>query len=174
MSHIVEKEWTEDDGLRCVIVFQMHTGSRCGYVFIPKEHSAYKEPKYYTISFGPNDNKIVMDYCEMYENIDVHGGLTFGIENKEDNNYPVDEPREGLWIGFDANHVDDCPDYDKWSEYISNIKDDNEKERCLKLFKSLMGIDIRLSEVNRTIKSFEFMEQECKKLVKQLRKIKGE
>lgn len=55
----------------------------CGYVVIPKDH------KYYD-----------MDYEEIEEEIDVHGGLTFSGEL---------DGIDGYLLGFDCNHSFDNP-----------------------------------------------------------------
>ena len=79
MSLIIEKEWTTKEGLDARVVF-IKNSHRCGYVSVKKDHWLY--------GVGYNDLYI----------LDVHGGLTFGSEIKDS---------EDWWIGFDCAHSGD-------------------------------------------------------------------
>lgn len=72
----IEKRW-RSHGFKCkvILVRQSH---RCGYVAVPKSHVAYG-----------------MDYNVLP--IEVHGGLTYGQEEKDGN----------WWFGFDCAHLGD-------------------------------------------------------------------
>lgn len=81
-------EWNDEpdhwkfrrDGFRCEIV-RGEIGALCGYVGIPRD-------------------KVISDEYEWFDDILMHGGVTFGPEWIE--NY--------LWIGFDCAHASDiCP-----------------------------------------------------------------
>lgn len=71
------------------------TGWGNGYVIIPKEHPLYK-----------------VDYNELYDTIDVHGGLTFS-RFVEAGQQPWDLSKKSWVIGFDTDHYGDtlenCP-----------------------------------------------------------------
>lgn len=79
MSRIIEKEWTTKEGLDARVVF-IKNSHRCGYVSVKKDHWLY--------GVGYNDLYI----------LNVHGGLTFGSEIKDS---------EDWWIGFDCAHSGD-------------------------------------------------------------------
>lgn len=96
------------------------------------------------------------DYDELTD-INVHGGITF--VKWEHATYPL-ESKYG-WIGFDCAHGDDKPDFESWIKYCP------EK---LEIIRKLKSIIIR--DRNSTIKSTEFCEKECKKIVDQLEKYK--
>lgn len=76
----------------------------CGYVEIPKDH------KYYGV-----------DYTEILDDFDVHGGLTFSGELRDTN---------GFFLGFDCNHYGDNP----------RIQDDEYTlVECIKLVDQIVG-----------------------------------
>lgn len=80
----VESEFTSN-GLKCVMLgYPM--GHRCGYVAISKE-SPYLELDDETI-----------------DNINVHGGVTFGGE------LPIIDNGQNFWVGFDCAHYMDAKD----------------------------------------------------------------
>lgn len=95
--------------------------------------------------------------CYELSYIDVHGGITF--VKWEHATYPL-ESKYG-WIGFDCAHCDDRPDFESWIKYCP------EKRERLEIIKSVI-IENKYS----TIKSTEFCEEECKKIVDQLEKYK--
>lgn len=87
MTYTVEKDWITESGLRAVVVMG-HSGCRCGYVGVAKDHPL----------FGRHYN----DMADPYP--DVHGGLTFsdGIPD-----YPVES--DLWWFGYDCAHLWDAP-----------------------------------------------------------------
>lgn len=91
--------------------------------------------------------------CYELSDIDVHGGITF--TKYEHATYPL-ESKYG-WIGFDCGHWDDSPDIESWIKYCP------EKLEIIRKMKSILVRDI-----HSTIKSKEFCEEECKKIVDQL------
>ncbi len=116
-------------------------GTRCGYVAIPQEHQ--------------DDN----------ENIECHGGITFsGQDHNAKDLLPI--PCNDLWIGFDANHFRDLPDYDLAATYFGK-----ESERLRDLMKESKGWneDLTLGGLQRTHKSYGYIEMECKSIIDQLR-----
>ena len=77
--------FTEDTtGWECIIKRHRELGILCGYVVIPKDSVLYN--KHY------ND--------ELFNNIKVHGGLTYSEHNKDE-----------YLIGFDCAHLDDLAPY---------------------------------------------------------------
>ena len=77
---LVRKIWREDLG---VLFSALNNEWYCVYVVIPKGH------KYYDV-----------DYEDVEEEIDVHGGLTFSGEL---------DGIDGYLLGFDCNHSFDNP-----------------------------------------------------------------
>lgn len=76
-------------------------------------------------------------------NVDVHGGLTYSGYEKEE-----------YWLGFDCGHINDAADYDALKEYG--------------MYTQAIAIGHRLSARHRcmeTIRTLEFVKQECYKLV---------
>jgi hypothetical protein len=65
-------------------------GHLCGYVGVPKNHPAYG------VSYTH----------EIFEHIDVHGGLTYGDEG--DGEF---RPEGTYWFGFDCAHSGDLSPY---------------------------------------------------------------
>lgn len=128
----------EYKGYEYIITF-IDKGHRCGYVAIDKTHPCY----------GKNLDK----YDDEFK---VHGGITFhnkDIHAKKLLQHPCDDE----WLGFDAMHVGDCPDVKCIEKYFSNSKWINIYEE----------IEDTYEEVD-TIKTYEYMEAECKSLIDQL------
>ena len=64
-------------------------GYRCGYFKVTPGHPYYGK-----------------DYSDLYEEVDVHGGLTFA-----DKDYPCGRDNDdGWWLGFDCAHSLDAVD----------------------------------------------------------------
>lgn len=75
-------EWDGDSNFMPYL-YDMNSFWYCGYVVIPKTHPYYG-----------------VDYKDLVDLFDVHGGLTYSGE--------LDEA--GEWVlGFDCNHIDDNP-----------------------------------------------------------------
>lgn len=73
--------------------FSLNTGWGCGYVVIPRNSPLY----------GVN-------YFELDNHVDVHGGLTFGqqVEYLKDRNWSFpEEITQGWVVGFDSGHHQD-------------------------------------------------------------------
>ena len=97
-----------------------------------------------------NDNKDCFDY-----DIDCHGGLNFGASYlNEDFN-----PKSTLYIGFDCGHI--CDGHD----YITALKYGLIDERR---YNELMEMEILLSAYLQPVRSLEYVENECRKIVDQL------
>lgn len=120
-------------------------GCRCGYVAISSDHP-----------FSQYD-----DYFELPD-LSVHGGITFydksgsldGIELILDEHICDDK-----WVGFDASHYCDKSDYELARRIFADpevIDYINRREQY-----SIKSVDSR----HRT---YEYMENECKKLIDQL------
>lgn len=86
----VLKDWVAY-GLRCRVL-EGPFGNYNGYVAVPKTHPAWGK-----------------DYIDMWQDIDVHGGLTFGRRGEEgDERWP--DP-DLWWFGFDTAHGFDYLDF---------------------------------------------------------------
>ena len=155
MKSGLEKDWETKEGYRCIIVLNTRSGSRCGYIFIPKDDKAYVEPTYSTYEFGGIERE-VMRYNEDYD-IEVHCGITYG-ETGPTKKFPANEPREGTWLGFDTAHYDDAVDYDAWEELLENDADK-------KIFNTLKEMEFMS---DGTVRSHDFMVQECENMSKQI------
>ena len=160
MKNLTEKDWITKSGLRAVVNIHGGAGHRCGYVLLPKDHPKYVEPTYETYEFGEKEFT-VMDYYNMYPNAEVHGGLTYAKEVSEENSYPVVADCGGTWLGFDAAHCDDGPDYDVWETMIEDEKDQL-------LFDTLKDMESRFPTGMRAIRDLDFMISECEELATQL------
>jgi hypothetical protein len=111
---------------------------RCGYVAIPKSHPVWASTDY-----------------PYYE---VHGGVTFF-----DKPHLVESECDDKWIGFDAGHL--------------GFRDEVDIE-CAKKYFGQNHAGIKYIEENNSnkifgghnasIKTFSYMESECKKLIDQL------
>jgi hypothetical protein len=92
MTHIVEKDWITEAGLRACVLF-VNDSHRCGYVAVPSGHRLH----------GVSCNNLY----ERGIDIDVHGGITF---SESGDKYPVEN--DGLyWFGFDCAHSGDATKY---------------------------------------------------------------
>ena len=91
-----------------------------------------------------------LDYDDdKFPNIEVHGGITYADKPH------WDESACGWYIGFDRGHYDDLPDIELMSDE----------------YKKLRNLDslIVSSDLNHaTVKSLEFVEDECKNVIEQL------
>ncbi len=111
------------------------SGHRCGYVAIPS---------------GTRYNS---------DNLYVHGGITFEDESHAAKDIlPI--PCNDTWLGFDAAHCDDHPDFD----LARKIFGDQHKrydilEECPHPIMRFEGI---------SHKSYKYMEDQCKYLIDQL------
>ena len=79
-------EWVQEpSGYKCRIRRNATTGTLCGYVGIPKEHS------FWGVSY--EESHVELSEIE----VDVHGGITYSAEGDD-----------GFWyFGFDTNHAND-------------------------------------------------------------------
>lgn len=92
---------------------------------------------------------------EIYENLDVHGGITYNSIEEGDKN----------WIGFDCAHFGD---YMPSMEYLKKTND---------YFKDFMPIPEKFKDLaifNPKYRNLDFCIQECKKLVDQITETKEE
>lgn len=128
------------EGYEYIITFTKF-GTRCGYVAIPGEHQG--------------DN----------ENIECHGGITFSGQHHDAKDL-LPMPCNDLWIGFDANHFMDLPDYDLAASYFGK-----ESERLRDLMKESKGWHegLNLGGLQLTHKPYIYIEMECKSIIDQLK-----
>lgn len=119
----------ESTGYRCFIQRHPEFKHLCGYVELPKEHKLY--------------GKDYMDNEEIFNEIDVHGGVTYTNEIKfKQQNYTID-----YVVGFDCAHAGDYSPY----------------------FLPFLGMNKRIA--NETYKDIEYVTNECKNLAKQLKEL---
>lgn len=81
-------DWVEESeyrGLKTILKRSLATGSWCGYVEIPLDNSFARG--------------------EGYEDLDVHGGITYSEQSCPINN--AINPT-GFWLGFDCGHAEDA------------------------------------------------------------------
>lgn len=119
----------ESTGYRCFIQRHPEFKHLCGYVELPKEHKLYGK-----------DN---MDNEEIFNEIDVHGGVTYTGEIRfKQQDYTID-----YVVGFDCAHAGDYSPY----------------------FLPFLGMNKRIA--NETYKDIEYVTNECKNLAKQLKEL---
>ena len=114
--------FTEDTtGWECIIKRTKGLGILCGYVVIPKESILY--------------NKHYDD--ELFNNIMVHGGLTYSEYEETDDEY---------LIGFDCGHLDDLAPYrqDLYQGTYKNIA--YVEYMCLRLARQLYELSNTLTK----------------------------
>lgn len=146
-SYIIEKEW-ESNGLKCIIVFQKW-GYRCGYVEVPQTHPLFG--KYYTNYINDSTNVEIKDY------FNVHGGITFSGELSEHST-----TNKNWWFGFDCYHWDDIADFDLAHKYFPK---NNILSFAIKEFQIDSNSDC---EIDCSIKTLDFVVEQCESLAKQL------
>jgi hypothetical protein len=119
-------------------------GFRCGYIAIPTDH------KFYDNNFMDND-----------EELEVHGGITFSEQHSlvED---ILGKQCTDKWIGFDAGHFGDIPDIDATLKYFPHLREAR-KNHVIE-----MAHIFEKDCFNHSMKTFEYMEDECKSLIDQL------
>jgi len=98
---LIEKQWITDKNYLATITIDS-SGTRCGYISVPIDHPAH--------GLGCNTYDIALDditegihlvvpVMQAINNIEVHGGLTYG------------NTKFGQWtFGFDCAHAWDYPD----------------------------------------------------------------
>lgn len=97
------------------------------------------------------------DYNEY--DIDCHCGLSFGA-SRLPNEY---NPKNTRYIGFDCGHICDRQDYEQAKKY--GLIDE-------KTYNILIELDILSPTFLQPIRSLEYVENECKKIVDQLERDK--
>ena len=98
----------------------------------------------------------VDDYKDCYEyDIECHGGLSFGVSRLPE----CYNPKKDYYIGFDCGHIFDGNDYDTALEYglISEQQ-----------YYNLIEMEIRLTTFLQPVRSLEYVENECRKIVDEL------
>lgn len=142
MKRVYLEEMFEYKGYKCACVFNAG-GFRCGYVAVDNTHPYYG--KDYTDE-GPNE-------------IMCHWGLTYSDNGK----HFYDGDKDFWWFGFDCGHYGDATDYDTAKEYGLI----NDKEYLIgKQYEKMLTFD------DTTLKTKEFVEENCKMIVEQLIAVK--
>ncbi len=138
----------EHRGYHYLITFT-GTAHRCGYVAISKEHPLH------------GLDLVQHSAPEPYD-ISVHGGVTFHDESHLMQRLFPNEPHcNDEWIGFDAAHAWDGKDWDKHAEYFG-------EEKMKKLSSCFTFFDR-----DEVVRSYDYMELECKNLINQLVEAEG-
>ena len=170
-EYVVEKEFTHKQ-LKCVVVISS-TAYRCGYVGINKSHPLYRK-RYgdyldikkadigdrkvsgvFPLLFAAFDND-ERAKIELYFN--VHGGITYA-NGGENSKYPIKS--DLWWFGFDCAHAGDARDY-------KTVKELFPEKETLKRIEKLEQIDKMYPIESDSIRSVEYVAEECKKLADQL------
>lgn len=130
-----------------LIVFNGN-GFRCGYVALTETHPTYT-------------------HANTFPDFDVHGGVTFF-------DYPhlidifLPHPCTDKWIGFDCGHLGvggDLSDLQLIKKYFNGLCHQVEFMEKMELYNpKLKSLEFNI----RSIKSIEYVENECKKLIDQL------
>lgn len=120
-------------------------GFRCGYVALPIGHKFY-------------ENNLMDDD----EELSVHGGVTFHEQHGlvED---VLGKQCADKWIGFDAGHCYDIVDLESTLKYFPDLKE-TRKDHVV----SMSHIFECRHDEDSEIRTFKYMEQECKNLIDQL------
>jgi hypothetical protein len=113
-------------------------GHRCGYVALSTEEA--EKNKEDEIGLG------------------CHGGITF-FGNDHDAKSLLDIPCDDVWVGFDAMHHMDSPCKKTAMKYFESIS------RAKMLY---MDETEEIMEKYGEHRTYEYMEQECKKIIDQL------
>ena len=92
--------------------------------------------------------------CDEYD-IHCHCGLTFGASRLPE----YYEPKKTFYIGFDCGHICDGNDYNLALKY--GLIDE-------KRFNELLEMQIQLPTFLQPVRSLEYVENECRKIVDQL------
>lgn len=150
MNYKIEKEGTYKGFDYFVIALE--GGYRCGYVTIEKNHKLYEK-----------------DYDSV--NFNVHGGLIFS------NFSPVDKKDRWL-LGFDCAHFGDAKDESIMNPFYLKIYKEYKqliemnKETGLDLVRDHMNCNELFKDTTETIRTTEYVENECQKLIDQILKDK--
>lgn len=166
---MIEKDWITAAGLRAVVRIHESLGHRCGYVGLPPSHTLYGvsySDKHPFLRFDSSrkfddhapvlavfahalrgDEEGEMNSPEMV--FEVHGGLTYSSSGTK-TGYPLEEPNDLFWYGYDCGHAGDAPS----PEFIAA------KEAADQYYYTRLGTDI-----HRTL---EYCIVECESLARQL------
>ena len=132
------------------------------YKYIIESEKEYKGLKYVVIfhAMGHRCGYVGTEnfICEQGDdNFYAHGGITY---SKNLNHYPIGSDLH--WIGFDCHHVGDAKDVELMHQY--GLISDEMKEH-LELVENLLPI-------GGTIRTLDYVEQECRNLIDQILLIK--
>lgn len=117
-------------------------GHRCGYVAINDNHALYKEESY--------DSKKISE-------LKMHWGCTFYGKQF------TDSACNDKWIGFDCAHSGDRPDTQATKESFPGLH-----EKRLEGLKIQDEMYLHPCFVDHTIKTKEYVEEQCKSIIDQL------
>lgn len=128
----------------CVVLNDI--GHRCGYVALPSSHPLHGK-----------------EYMQIDYDLDVHGGLTFS-----EHSHLIESECNDWWLGFDAGHmIYDKADLEAFEKYYQLNKEDYDRIKKMDNLYDNFEKD-GFKGVKRTVKDFEFMRNECERLIDQL------
>jgi len=139
-------------GLKCVVVFT-NMGHRCGYVGVPPDHPLYG--KDYGDVYPPVHGGLTYS-AKGGQATYVHGGTTYTEKEALSLTYPTNQIDPIWWFGFDCRHYEDAIDLDAADKYLSRTNFEYVKQTLL--FST------------GTIRTKEFVIEECKVLAEYLQK----
>lgn len=142
-------------GFDCLII-RAPLGHLCGYVGLPPDHPLYGK-----------------HYDELPDEIDVHGGVTYG---EECGGHICHRPAPGesdhlFWVGFDCAHYNDLSPYEtsRMSRYIQRkVREDM---RAMGYTDSRLNALDYEERMGKKYRPFNWVRMETKRLARQLRKI---
>jgi hypothetical protein len=126
-------------------------GHRCGYVAVDPIEQRW---------LVKNKQK---DDLYFFPDLSCHGGVTF-FEDDHAAKRLIPIHCDDFWIGFDAAHYQDSPDYDLRDKYFADQPRLPGRQR----------IEHVLEGYGATHKTFAFMEENCKHIIDQLLKRSAE
>jgi len=128
LEKLIEQEGDEFDfeafGLPCYLLRQKSLGHWCGYVQVPKDSRLFRKNYYYSSNSELGISKLE----QAINDIDVHGGITYSGDRKEDGNW---------WFGFDCGHFGDLCLYQLDYNLGDSCAVYKDKDYCIKQCKNL-------------------------------------
>lgn len=131
-------------------------GHRCGYVAVPPEHPVNGQVKTVVNTITGDEQ---LDYDS--SGIDCHGGVTF-LSRESGIKELLKIACTDLWIGFDCAHCYDGKDLDLVEKYYGS------ESQQLKFYREFPQYRRDLESFEK-VRSFRYVEKECKKIINQLK-----
>ena len=159
MKSIAEFSGFAPEGFPYIVLLNLYTGCRNGYVGVDSSHPCYKKA-YSVIDDGNLSNS-------------VHGGLTYsGFLNGEILG------ADNIWyFGFDCNHLDDAPiSVNEFIDIVRKHMGKKDAEYLITRYKMMFATNqhfftMIISESNT--KTLDFVRGNCFDLIKELAKMQS-